>query len=123
MSNKQTLLQDYNTHKLRMLGISILVDAVGMASYLAPGLGEFADIGWAPIAAAINFMLFKGRVGVIGGAFTFVEELLPGVDLIPSTTINWMYKFVVNNDKSMKEFVEKRIREHQVLDEAARKIG
>lgn len=106
-----------------MLGISVLVDAVGMATYLLPGLGEIADIGWAPIAAAINYMLFRGRVGIIGGAFTFVEELLPGVDLIPSTTINWMYKFAVNNDKSLKEFVEKRTREHEVLDEAASKIS
>lgn len=116
-------MQEYNNHKYRLLVVSVLVDLVGMASYLAPGLGEVADIGWAPIAGAINWMLFKGRIGFFGGAFAFAEELLPGVDLIPSTTINWTQKFVIQNDKSMKEFFEKRLRESQVLDEVAEKLG
>lgn len=70
----------------------ILMDAVGYATYAIPFLGEFADVVWAPVSAFIFFKTFGGWKGAFGGLFNFVEELLPGVDFIPSFTIMWAWQ-------------------------------
>ena len=67
----------------------IAMDLVGYASYALPVLGEFADVIWAPVSAFIFFKTFGGWKGMLGGAFNFVEEILPGLDFIPSFTIAW----------------------------------
>ena len=65
------------------------MDVVGYATYAIPGLGEFADILWAPISSIIFMMSFGGWKGAIGGFGNFIEEILPGTDFIPSFTIMW----------------------------------
>ena len=65
------------------------MDLVGMATYLIPGLGEWGDLIWAPISGFVFYKLFGGRLGLIGGIFDFLEELLPFTDIIPSFTIAW----------------------------------
>ena len=72
----------------------LAMDAVGYASYALPFLGEFADIIWAPISALIFFRTFGGWKGAFGSLFNFAEELLPGLDFIPSFTIMWAWKHV-----------------------------
>jgi len=74
----------------------ILMDVVGYATYAIPGLGEFADILWAPISSIIFMVTFGGMKGVLGGVGNFVEEILPGTDFIPSFTIMW---FIQNLQK------------------------
>ena len=71
----------------------ILMDLIGYASYAIPGLGEFADIIWAPISGIIFYVTFGGWRGAFGGLFNFVEELLPGTDFIPSFTIMWFFQY------------------------------
>jgi len=56
-------------------------------------LGEFSDVIWAPAAALIFNRMFGGKIGVFGGALTFLEELLPFTDFIPSFTIAWVLKW------------------------------
>lgn len=68
----------------------IIMDVLGCATYLIPGLGEWFDIGFAPISAVIYFFTFKGMRGVVGGSINFLEELLPGTDIIPTFTITWL---------------------------------
>ena len=68
----------------------LLMDLIGYATYLIPGLGEFADIIWAPISGIIFFITFGGWKGAFGGVFNFIEEILPGTDFIPSFTIMWV---------------------------------
>ena len=91
------------------LVVCIVVDAISMLSFLAAiptsGASESTDIAWASIAAAINFALFRGAIGAVGGIFTLAEELLPA-DLIPSLTITWFYKYVINGKKSREEFID-----------------
>ncbi|MBO9199837.1 MULTISPECIES: hypothetical protein [Niastella] len=70
----------------------IAMDLIGYATYAIPGFGEFGDIIWAPISALIFFVTFGGWKGALGGAFNFVEEILPGTDFIPSFTIMWFLK-------------------------------
>lgn len=70
----------------------IVLDVIGMASYVLPALGEFIDVGWAFISAIIFRTLFGGRVGKIGSVLNFLEEALPFTDLIPSFTIAWFIR-------------------------------
>lgn len=72
--------------------LCLFLDLIGYASYAIPVLGEFADIIWAPLSGLIFFMLFGGWRGAMGGVFSFVEEILPGTDFIPSFTIMWLMR-------------------------------
>ncbi len=67
----------------------VLMERIGYASYAIPVLGEFADIVWAPISAFAFYRTFGGTKGIFGGIFNFIEEILPGMDFIPSFTIMW----------------------------------
>lgn len=82
-----------NTKNKPSLLICILMDLAGYATYAIPGLGEFGDIVWAPISGIIFFKLFGGWKGAMGGMFNFVEELMPGLDFIPSFTLMWIMKY------------------------------
>ncbi len=80
----------------------LLMDLIGMATYAIPVLGEFGDTLWAPISAFIFYKTFGGTRGMIGGAFNFLEEILPGFDFIPTFTI--MY-FMTVRKKSPQEAI------------------
>ena len=78
--------------KLPTLQFCILMDLIGCASYLLPGLGEISDLIWAPISGFIFYKAFGGKIGLYGGLFDFLEEILPGTDIIPTFTIVWLWK-------------------------------
>jgi hypothetical protein len=77
---------------LPSLAFCIAMDVIGCASYIFPGLTEFADVVWAPISAFIFYKTFGGRVGQIGAVINFVEEIIPFTDIVPSFTIAYFYK-------------------------------
>jgi hypothetical protein len=56
-------------------------------------LGEFLDVLWAPLSAFIFFRMFGGTRGLFGGAFNLFEELMPGLDFIPTFTIAWFMQY------------------------------
>lgn len=64
----------------KKLLLSILLDLVGMATYILPFLGESFDLIWAPIAGFILNRMYKGTVGKVGGIIVFLEEILPLTD-------------------------------------------
>uniref|UniRef100_A0A7S2RIK8 Uncharacterized protein n=1 Tax=Rhizochromulina marina TaxID=1034831 RepID=A0A7S2RIK8_9STRA len=70
--------------------LSLLVDLVGMSTYALPGVGEAGDIAWAPISAILVQYLY-GNAALSGLAL--VEELLPGLDFIPTATIAWFITY------------------------------
>jgi hypothetical protein len=72
---------------------SILLDLVGMATYIFPIIGESFDIIWAPIAGFILNRMYKGTVGKVGGIIVFLEEILPATDIIPTFTLTWIYTY------------------------------
>ncbi|MEI7735359.1 MAG: hypothetical protein WCI49_07825 [Ferruginibacter sp.] len=74
------------------LAICIIMDLIGMASYIIPGLTEFTDIVWAPISGFVFYLLFGGRFGLIGGTLNFLEEIIPFTDFIPSFTLAWFIR-------------------------------
>ena len=71
----------------------ILMDMIGYVTYSVPVIGELADIIWAPISALVFFMMFRGWKGAFGGMFSFVEELMPGLDFIPTFTLTWLWQY------------------------------
>lgn len=72
--------------------LCIILDLIGYATFSIPGIGEFGDVIWAPLSAIIFFKLFGGPMGKFGGAFSFLEEILPFTDIIPTFTIAWLIR-------------------------------
>jgi hypothetical protein len=79
--------------------LCLIMDALGCATYIVPGVGEWADIVWAPISAIVFFMMFGGWKGAFGALFDFTEEILPGTDFIPTFTIAWIWKYISSRNR------------------------
>ncbi len=65
-----------------------------MLSFAIPLIGDFADIIWAPLAGWLMTRMYKGKIGQVAGVITFLEEIIPGLDVIPSFTLMWFYTYV-----------------------------
>lgn len=87
-------------NKIRNLLLGLLFDGIGMLSYLFPGIGEFSDIIWAPIAGWLMTRMYKGKIGQAAAVVTFIEEMVPGLDIIPSFTIMWIYTYILKGSKA-----------------------
>ena len=69
------------------LAVCIAVDGLGDSTFLLPGLGELADLGYGPLEGIILNALFKsGSLAALGT----VEEVLPFTDALPTATIGWV---------------------------------
>jgi len=88
--------------KIKYLLLGLLFDAIGMASYLLPGIGDMLDVIWAPVAGWLMTRMYKGKIGQAAGIVTFVEELIPGLDIIPTFTIMWIYTYLLSGKKAKK---------------------
>lgn len=73
-------------YKYRNLALSVILDLVG---YI-----PFIDLIWAPLSGYIMTRMYKGQTGKIAGVVTFLEEILPGTDFIPTFTLMWLYTYV-----------------------------
>jgi hypothetical protein len=89
----------YESRKQRNLILGIVFDCVGLMSFSIPGIGEFADIIWAPASGLLMVWMYKGTTGKISGAISFLEELCPFTDVIPTFTLTWIYTYVISRDK------------------------
>jgi hypothetical protein len=45
---------------------------------------------------------FGGFKGIFGGGFAFLEELLPGTDIIPTFTISWFIRYARRQKQNVK---------------------
>lgn len=90
---------DLRNKRMKYLFLGLLFDLVGTLSFFIPGIGEFSDIIWAPVAGWLMARMYKGVQGRTAGAITFLEELLPGMDFIPTFTLMWVYTFVIKKGK------------------------
>jgi len=90
-------------NKYKKLAVSILLDAVGYVSFLIPGIGEFSDIVWAPASAYFMTKLYKGKTGKIAAVVSFIEEAVPGLDIIPTFTLMWLYTHVIKSKETILE--------------------
>ena len=97
-------------NKYKILRKGILYDLVGMSSLLIPFVGPFLDIIWAPYAAKKMSDMYKGKEGKIASVIVFIEEILPGLDFIPTFTLMWLYTFVWKKEaQSQSQIIEVEI--------------
>ena len=82
-----------NASKHKKLALSLIFDALGYVSFIFPPF----DFAWAPASAYLMTKLYKGRTGKIAGAIAFIEEALPGFDIIPTFTLMWLYTYVFSS--------------------------
>ena len=94
---KEILVKPVKDTKKRDLVLGFLFDAIGFISYAVPFLGELTDLVWAPIAGLILLKMYKGTVGKVGGVVTFLEEILPFSDFIPTFTLTWIYNYIIRD--------------------------
>lgn len=88
------------TKKYKQLLLGILFDAIGMLSFVIPGIGEFSDVIWAPVSVYFITKMYKGTVGKIGGVVSFLEEIgIFGTDLLPTFTLTWLYTYLIKKEK------------------------
>ncbi len=87
--------------KSSKLFYGILFDLIGMVSYVIPVVGEFFDILWAPVAGYLMTRLYPGKTGKTAGVITTVEELVPGLDIIPTFTLTWVYTYLIKNQSDI----------------------
>ena len=85
--------------KYKHLFLGLLFYAIGMLSFAVPFMGEFSDVIWAPLAGWLITRMYKGKIGQVAGVVTFVEEIIPGLDVIPTFTIMWLYTHVFKKSK------------------------
>jgi hypothetical protein len=84
-----------NLSKSKKLVMGIVFDAIGMITFI--------DIIWAPVSGFLMTRMYSGRKGRVAGIFSFIEEILPGFDIIPSFTIMWFYTYVFSKQPKVIE--------------------
>jgi len=94
--------------ELPSLVLCIILDLIGYASFAIPGLGELSDVVWAPISGMIFYKMFGGAKGAFGGIFSFVEEILPFTDFIPTFSIMWTWQYYTRQQSS-KQLVKQNV--------------
>lgn len=89
-------------NKKKLLRKGILLDAIGMATMFIPFAGTLVDLIWAPYAAKQMSEMYEGKKGKIASIIVFIEEIIPGLDFIPTFTLMWLYTFVYKKEEQMK---------------------
>ncbi|MFD1613649.1 hypothetical protein [Gelatiniphilus marinus] len=77
--------------KNKKLALSLLFDIIGMLTIL--------DIIWAPVSAYLMSKMYKGTKGKVAGVVSFIEEAIPGFDIIPTFTIMWFLTHVFQKEE------------------------
>lgn len=93
-------IQENAANRNRNLLLGILFDGIGMLSFTVPFVGEFSDVIWAPASGLLMAWMYKGTVGKVGGVVSFLEELIPFTDFIPSFTLTWIYNYLIKKQNS-----------------------
>jgi len=78
-----------NTSKYKILALSLLFDAIGFITFI--------DLIWAPLSAYLLTKMYKGQTGKIAGTISFIEEIIPGLDIIPTFTLTWFYVYIIRS--------------------------
>ncbi|MCG1036952.1 hypothetical protein [Polaribacter sargassicola] len=86
--------------KYKKLILSIILDVIGYLTIIP------IDIVWAPISGYLMTKMYKGSKGKIAGIVSFLEEIIPFSDVIPTFTIMWFYTYVFNKDKEESEKID-----------------
>ena len=113
----QELKKKFESEKQFKLFIAIGIDLVGCISYVIPGIGELFDAFLAPLSAILVYIFFKKKLK--WAAFNFIEEIIPGIDIIPSATIAWYSMYVKDQEATIQEMVRDEQRKEAAFRKAA----
>jgi hypothetical protein len=86
--------------KYKHLLLGLLFDGIGMLSFALPFIGDFSDVLWAPLAGWLMTRMYKGKIGQAAGVVAFIEEIIPGLDVVPTFTIMWVYTYLIKKGKT-----------------------
>ena len=86
--------------KNKLLVKSVALDLIGMATVAIPLIGPFLDLAWAPFASKKMSEMYPGKKGKVASVLVFIEEILPGTDIIPSFTLMYLYTYVWKKNKA-----------------------
>eukprot|EP00536_Pseudo-nitzschia_multiseries_P008856 jgi/Psemu1/21664/gm1.21664_g len=75
------------------LWISLVIDLIGSSSYLLPLAGEGFDVAWAPAQTVLIMAMYDATSPNLKYV-SFLEELLPFTDVVPSACIGWAMEFL-----------------------------
>lgn len=92
--------------KSNILLKGVVMDLIGMATVAIPVIGPFLDILWAPYAARKMGEMYPGKKGKIASILVFLEEILPGTDVIPTFTLMYLYTHVWKKKPLKKQVIE-----------------
>ncbi|HKL34987.1 MAG TPA: hypothetical protein VJ899_01715 [Salegentibacter sp.] len=90
----------------------LMYDAIGMATMAIPLVGPFLDLLWAPYAARKMGEMYPGKKGKVASVLVFIEEILPGTDIIPTFTLMYFYTFVWGKNKQ----TSKRVIDVEIIE-------
>ena len=76
---------------------SIILDAVGFFTIIP------LDFVWAPISGYLMTRMYKGSKGKIAGVISFMEEIIPFSNILPTFTLMWIYTYLIQKEKSISE--------------------
>jgi len=72
--------------------VSLVIDFIGSSSYLLPIVGEGFDVAWAPIQTILLMALYDASMPSLK-YISFMEEILPFTDVLPSGTLGWVKEY------------------------------
>ena len=98
MNTNKVLIKKQTSNKTAKLILGILLDFIGMLSYLIPGIAETLDVVWAPISGFLLVAMYKGYTGKVAGVIGFLEEIIPFTDVIPTFTLTWIYQYIFKKE-------------------------
>lgn len=82
-----------NLSKYKKLALGIVFDIIGFITFI--------DIIWAPLSGYLMTKMYKGNKGKIAGVISFLEEIIPGLDIIPTFTIMWFVTYVFSKEENV----------------------
>ncbi|MFX1252275.1 MAG: hypothetical protein ACFFCZ_11765 [Promethearchaeota archaeon] len=68
--------------------LSIIIDLIGLGTFVLFPLSELGDILWAWVSGFLIYQMYGSRNFAL---FGIVEEILPISDVIPTATLTWLY--------------------------------
>lgn len=118
MKNSEEIVKKFEERKRSDLIASLAIDALGMATFLIPALGEVADVVIAPIVSILIYAVHRTTFGAIAG---FFEEIIPFTDIIPTATLIWMYRYLLNGEKTLREYAGKFGKKQTIVEDEINK--
>ncbi|MFV8225938.1 hypothetical protein [Christiangramia aquimixticola] len=92
--------------KNKIFAKGLVYDLAGMATVAIPFIGPFLDLLWAPYASRKMREMYPGKNGKLASVIVFIEEILPGTDIIPTFTLMYLYTHVWKRSKVQPQVIE-----------------